>query len=172
MKVLVLALPVFLVSAQVRANGPYCTPQDYSDHRNEPDYSCPGPGEKELVPSIQLKESVVLMAKEPAPWDGILLDGNRVLTLGLRIKALRRIRWNEGVLCRGRREAEVSYVRSKAEVELNLRTTQRDVYKKQARALQEEVTRLKKWYRSGPFWFAVGVVTATAGTLAAVFAAK
>jgi hypothetical protein len=149
-----------------------CPTQIYSNSKAEPDYSCPGPGEDALIPKLQLKTSVELKLNAKAPWAGVLMDKNRVLTLGLRIKALRRIRWQETTSCAERLTAEIKYVKASNKATLDLRTSQRDNYKKQTEALQEEVISLKKWYRSGPFWFAVGVVTATAGTLAAVLAAK
>jgi hypothetical protein len=167
----VVLLLTILVAAPAAAQK-QCPVQIYSNAKVEPDYDCPGPGEDALVPRLELKASVELKLKAPAPWEGILLDKNRVLTLGLRIKGLRRIRWQETTACAERLAAELKYAESSSKATLDLRTAQRDNYKKQAEALQKEVISLNKWYRSGPFWFAVGVVTATAGTLAAVLASK
>ena len=167
----VVAFLILLVAAPAVARVP-CPVQIYTNPKVEPDYGCPGPGEDALVPKLQLKTSVELKLNAKAPWPGILMGPNRALTLGLRIKALRRIRWQETTSCAERLTAEIKYVKASNKATLDLRTSQRDNYKKQVGELQEEVTSLKKWYRSGPFWFAVGVVTATAGTLAAVLAAK
>lgn len=166
-----LVLLALLVASPAVAKVP-CPVQIYTNPKAEPDYSCPGPGEDALVPKLNLKTSVELKLNAKSPWSGILMDPNRALTLGLRIKALRRIRWQETTSCKERLDAELKYAASANKATLDLRTSQRDNYKKQTEALQEEVISLKKWYRSGPFWFAVGVVTATAGTLAAVLAAK
>jgi hypothetical protein len=163
-----LALTVLLCSAPAYATAP-CTKQIYTDLKKEPNYSCPGPGEDSLVPRLQLKTSVELKVKKPAPWPGILMDKNRVMTLGLRIKALRRIRWQETIGWQEKLENEKKFQAAMYQATLNLRTSQRDNYKSQTKALQEEVIRLNKWYRSPTFWFATGFVVASAGATALAF---
>lgn len=161
-------LIVLLFSAPAWAQTP-CPTQIYTDAKKEPNYDCPSPGEDSLVPRLQLKTSVELVVKKPAPWSGILLDKNRVLTLGLRIKALRRIRWQENISFQEKLANEKKFDASMYQATLNLRTDQRDNYKKQTEALQKEVIRLNKWYRSPTFWFAAGFVTAAAGATALAF---
>ena len=163
-----LTLIILLCAAPSWAQTP-CAKQIYTDQKSEPDYNCPSPGEDSLVPRLQLKTSVELDVKKPAPWPGILLDKNRVMTLGLRIKALRRIRWQETLGWQDRLENEKQFQVAMFQATLTLRTSQRDNYKDQAQALQEEVTRLNKWYRSPTFWFATGFVVACAGATALAF---
>lgn len=149
-----------------------CPKQIYTDDKAEPDYDCPGPGEAALVPQLQLQTSVALSVKDKVPWPGILMDKNRVMVLGLRIKGLRRLRYLDMKSAREKLSNEVKFVKADSKAELDLRTSQRDNYKSQTVEMAKEISSLKSWYRSGPFWFAVGVVTATAGTLAAVMASK
>jgi hypothetical protein len=146
-----------------------CVKQIYTDPKVEPNYDCPGPGEDALVPRLELKTSVELKVKQPAPWDGILMGKNRVLTLGLRIKALRRIRWQETVGFKERLEAEKKLDASMYQATINLRTSQRDNYKNQVVEARKEIDRLSKWYRSPTFWFATGFITAAAGATALAF---
>ena len=93
MRTLVIVLVASLTFAPVAWAAAPCTKQIYTDHKNAPRYDCPGPGENSLVPRLQLKTSAVLELGKKAPWAGILMDKNRVMTLGLRIKALRRLRY-------------------------------------------------------------------------------
>lgn len=149
--------------------GDQCAKQIYSDPKVEPDYSCPGPGEEAIVPKVQLKTSVSLEVKKPAPWSGILMDQNRVMVLGLRIKGLRRLRWQDMRKAEEMAESEKKYQAAMHQAVINLRTSQRDNYKKQAQDAQAEVLRLNKWYHSKTFWFTVGFVTAAAGATALAF---
>lgn len=163
-----LALAIWLWPALGNA-GDTCTKQIYSNPNVEPDYACPGPGEAAMVPRLQLKTSVELKVKAPAPWPGILMDKNRVMTLGLRIKGLRRLRWQETIGAQEKLEAEKKFQASMYQATLNLRTSQRDNYKQQNVGLKEEIIRLNKWYRSPTFWFAAGFITVAAGATALAF---
>jgi len=163
MKLLALALSL-LVAVPVRAQE-QCPKQIYTDTAKEPDYKCPGPGEDDLVPKLQLKESTKLLIGDRAPWTGILMDPGRVMVLGLRIESLRRLRWEDMRYCAELAGAQVDYVEQIDRVELDLRTAQRDNYKRQAEKLQKEVIKLNKWYRSPVLWFATGFVVATAGAV-------
>ena len=149
-----------------------CPRQIYTDLSVEPDCNCPGPGEEDLLPKLELKETVALEPNQPAPWAGLLMDKNRVLRLGLRVKALRRLRWEELRYCGELAAAELDYLEDTSQAEINLRTSQRDTYKAQVDVLQKEVARLSGWYRSPILWFSVGVVVTAAATATAVVVAK
>ena len=149
-----------------------CPKQIYADPTLSPDFDCPGPGEDELLPQLELKVSVPLNQKQPAPWDGILMDRNRVLKLGFRIKAVRRLRWEELQYCSELAAAEVDYVEANAQAEIDLLKSQRENYKLQTDVLQEEIARRGKWYRSPAIWFTVGFVVAAAGATAIAFAVR
>jgi hypothetical protein len=142
-----------------------CVVQNYGDPKKTPNWDCPSPGEDSLVPRLQLRTSVSLKAESKAPWAGVLMDKDRVLTLGLRIKALRRLRWMDQT-----RFAEIiavnkEYDESIKKVEIKLALSQRDSYKSQTTALAKEVESLRAWWRHPAFWFAMGmVVTAASAT--------
>jgi hypothetical protein len=166
MRILALVLSL-LLAAPLHAQE-QCPKQTYTDPAKEPDYSCPSPGEDHLVPKLQLKASTKLLIGDRAPWTGILMDSGRVMVLGLRIEALRRLRWEDMMYCGEVAGAQIEYVEQTAKAELGLRTSQRDNYKNQAKELQEEVIKLTKWYRSPILWFATGFVVAAAGAVVVV----
>lgn len=149
--------------------GDQCAKQIYGDPKVEPDYSCPGPGEDAMVPKVQLKTSAALKLNQKAPWEGILLDTNRVLVLGLRIKGLRRLRYQDMRTAERVLDAKVKYDAAMYQATINLRTSQRESHKKQAQDAKAEVRRLNKWYHSKTFWFTVGFITAAAGATALAF---
>ena len=145
-----------------------CPKQVYSDPSKQPDFNCPGPGEDALMPQLKTRSSVGLEPTEPAPWAGVLMDRNRVYLLGLRIKALRRIRWEEIMGCGEILNAEIDYITQTKQATIDLRTSQRDNYREQTKDLQKEVVELNKWYRSPALWFATGFVVAAAGAVVVV----
>lgn len=157
-----LVLTLLLCMTPLYAHG-QCPKQIYTDPLIQPDFDCPSPGEEELLPKLELRPSVGLEPTQPAPWPGILMDRDRVFLLGMRIQALRRIRWNETIGCAERLEAEVDYISQTKQATLNLCISQRDSYKKQTEAAQKEVIKAYKWYRSPALWFTAGFVIAAAG---------
>ena len=149
-----------------------CPKQVYTDPLIQPNFDCPSPGEEELLPKLELRPSVGLEPTQSAPWAGILMDRDRVFLLGMRIQALRRIRWNETLGCAERLEAEIDYISQTKQATLSLCISQRDSYKKQTEAAQKEVIKAYKWYRSPALWFTVGFVVAAAGTTIIVVAVR
>jgi len=154
---------VFAFLLAARPTYGQCTKQIYTDPLIQPDFDCPSPGEEELLPKLELRPSVGLEPTQPAPWAGVLMDRDRVFLLGMRIQALRRIRWNENTGFAERLEAEVDYISQTKQATLNLCIAQRDNYKKQAETAQKEVIKAYKWYRSPALWFTAGFVIAAAG---------
>lgn len=169
MRWLLVAAMLFTVPAGAQEP---CAKQTYTDPAKEPDYSCPSPGEDYLVPKLQLRDSTRLLVGDRAPWTGILLDSGRVMVLGLRIEALRRLRWEDMLYCAELAGAQIDYVEQTAQAELGLCTSQRNNYKGQAKELQEEVIKLNKWYRSPALWFAAGFVVAAVGAVVVVVAVR
>jgi hypothetical protein len=152
------AVIIFLVLSLLPVSGygqRQCHKQIYSDPLIQPDFDCPSPGEEELLP-------------QPAPWAGILMDRDRIFMLGMRIQALRRIRWIETLGCAERLEAEIDHISQSKQVTLNLCIKQRDNYKKQVEVAQKEAIKAYKWYRSPVLWFVTGFVVAAAGAVVVV----
>lgn len=164
----ILLISLLLSPVRVWAADP-CVKQLYNDPKVEPDYDCPSPHEDSLVPRLELKASVHLKVKEPAPWEGILMDKERVIVLGLRVKALRRLRWQDMRTAEGKLLNEITFAKSSAKADLDLARSQRDNYKTQNTEMAKEIVRLNRWYRSPTFWFATGFVVAAAGATALAF---
>jgi len=146
-----------------------CPRQRYDLPDKQPNYDCPSPGEDSMVPRLNLQASVELKKGAKAPRAGILLDTNRVLLLGLRIKALRRIRWSETVQCQERRKIEQGYLASQHKLEKTFIAKQRDNWKQQAVDAHKELASRYRWYNSKAFWFAAGVVTTAAAATALAY---
>ncbi len=168
---IIAALVVLLLSASAHAQE-QCPKQIYTDAGQLPDFNCPGPGEDELLPRLDLKTSIDLKMEQQAPWAGILMDKNRVLKLGFRIKAIRRLRWEELQYCGELAAAEVDYAEQSARAEIQLIASQRENYKAQTEVLQEAITRHGKWYRSPAIWFTAGFVVAAAGAVVVAVALR
>jgi len=149
-----------------------CTRQDYSNPKVEPNYDCPGPDEDSMIPQLQMRDSAELLKGKPAPWDGVLMDKNRVLFLGLRVKGLRRIRYIERQSFVQKIEAESTFLKASARADLDLRTSQRDSYKEQLVQAQKDLARAHAWYRSWSFGLVLGIVVTAAGATALGFALR
>lgn len=137
-----------------------CKPQDYSKAQ-EPRYECPSPGEETVMPKApEMKATQPLAKAAPAPHEGLLVDKERFIRFGLRIKGLRRLRWVDTQKHQDKLKLEVDYAKKSSKVNLDLAISQRDSYKKQTIAAKKEIERLNRWYHSKIFWAAVGAVVA------------
>jgi|WetSurSiteA1Bulk_404760.scaffolds.fasta_scaffold34274_2 hypothetical protein len=165
---LFILLFLFTTSAHAQT---VCGPQNYVV-KIEPNYDCPSPQEDVLVPDLQAQPSVELLKGAVAPRDGVLLDKNRVLVLGLRIKALRHIRWIETVAAGQKLTAEVAYQQKIAKAQADLQTSQIESYKRQLIETQEALAREQKWYKSWTFGVVVGIVVTAAGGTALGYALR
>jgi len=146
-----------------------CPRQDYSNPKAEPNYDCPGPDEEAMIPQLQMRDSAELLKGKVAPWDGVLMDKNRALFLGLRIKGLRRIRYIERQDSQRRLEAEITFQRATSKADLDLRTSQRDSYKEQLVQAQKDLAKAQAWYRSWTFGLVLGIVVTAAGATALAY---
>lgn len=94
------------------------------------------------------------------------MDPNRVAKMGLHIKGLRRLRYNDMLEAMDRTEAEVEVTRASMAATLGLRTSQRDNYKEQVKDLQQELRSSNAWYRSWAFGLVLGIVITSASATA------
>jgi hypothetical protein len=125
-----------------------------------------------LVPNLPQLPSVELKKDALVPRDGILLDTNRVLELGYRIKALRRIRWMETIAAQKTVKAELQYHQKIATAKDEYNKSQLILYQARQQGIQRELEKERKWYRSWVFGFAAGVVTTTIATIGIALAAN
>ena len=165
MRTLLLVLCLSLLPANVFAQT--CLAQDYAGNK-EPDWECQAPGEDALVPRLQLtKMSKDLKLDEKAPFAGILMEPDRVIQIGIRVKALRKLLWMEMQKGWSTLEIEKKYLLDSSKAEANLLLAQRDSYKEQATQLRDDLIAEKKWYKSWSFGLVLGIV-ATAGATTAL----
>lgn len=160
-----------------------CTTEDYSNPSKQPDWACPGPDEGILVPDATFKPSVGLDAGSQVTKKGdqkgvlldypaVLMDKEKVVQLGLRIQALRRLRWLERHKAKDLVEIERKYMSDRLTAQLKLEQSRVKEAVLQRDDARKERDSAKKWYRSWTFGLVVGVVTTTAATIAIAYAAK
>lgn len=165
----VLAFPAVSLAAD-----PTCAVQDYTKKDPKPNFKCPGPLEETMVPEPTAgpKESVSLLTGKPAPWDGILMDRDRVIELGLRVIGLRKLRWSEGLEATDRVKAEVKLAMDHLTAALKLTQSQRESYKTQLVQTQEELAKERKWYRSWTCGLIVGIAITSAAAITLAYVAR
>jgi len=149
-----------------------CPMQVYTVPDKEPNYDCPSPQESVLIPDLPAKSSTGLKLGQAAPFDGVLLDKDRLLVLGLRIKALRRIRYVETISSAQTLKAEVAYQQKVGKAQQDLLSSQVGSYKAQLQNAQEELAKERRWYKSWTFGVVVGVVVTAAGATALGYALR
>lgn len=136
-----------------------CGYQNYeSDER--PDFGCVSPGEEFMVPDLQPPPSVPVMPEETveAQWPGAFVHKDRLIQLGLRIRALRSLRWVENLRLRHEYTIRLEHAEEVSAARLQLLTEQRAMYEEQLRLATEQLDRQSSWWRSPILWFSVGVV--------------
>jgi hypothetical protein len=144
----------------------------YADPKREPNYACRGPWEDVLVPDVQFRPSIGLAKGKPVSlpaleYDAVLMDRAKVIELGLRIEALRRLRWMDLHRSSDLLTIEQKYLRDTAAEKDKLAQSQVESYKNQLVQTQAELAKERRWYRSWTFGLVVGVVL-TAATAAGV----
>lgn len=151
-----------------------CTVQNYADLGKEPRFDCPGPVENVLVPSVSFRPSVGVKAgKSIKPdYDSILMDKVKVVQLGLRIQALRKLRWVERHKDDKRWEIERSYLSDIHKAKAGLLQHQVDNWKDQAKRAREERDEARAWYRRFSTGLVAGIVVTAAATVAVAFTVK
>lgn len=141
----------------------HCGPQNY-DSADQPDFDCPGPGELELRVDLNPPASVPVHQGQEVmvEWDGALVHRDRLLEVGLNLRAVRRLRWLDRLRLAEEYEIRILYERRVAEARLQFAQQQRDVYRDRATAAERRVQSANAWWRSPALWFAIGVVVAGA----------
>lgn len=159
-------------AATQAAPGTPCVEATYADPKREPNYACRGPWEDLLVPDTQFRPSIGLpkgkaISLPALDYDAVLLDRSKVMELGLRIEAIRRLRWMDLHRSSDLLTIEQKYLRDTAAEKDKLAQSQVASYRGQLEQAQAELAKEKAWYRSWTFGLIVGVVL-TAATAAGV----
>lgn len=152
---LVLLFPIPSVAQTI------CPPQDYTI-ASQPNFDCPSPGEAEMVPDLRAPVSIPVHSGEAvaAPWDGALVHRDRLVELGLRVHALRRLRWADTLHLAAQYAVNLEHVQELGRVQLEHMTAQRDAYQERWQAAEERASRAERWWHSPALWVGVGVVVA------------
>lgn len=160
---LIVAFPTELSAQTV------CGPQDY-DSKTTPDFGCPSPGEEALMPNLNSPDAISIRtgSSVKAPWDGAMVHRNRLLELGLRIKALRRLRWAERLKMAGECKVNMDHYSKVSDIRIEDMKLRVDSYRELALVERQRAKRYESWWRSPTTWFAIGV--ATAGVVVALAA--
>ena len=118
------------------------------------------PEEAAMVPSLSPPASVPVKAWDElvAPWDGAMVHRARLIQTGLKITALRRLRWADRVRLRSEAEAELEHAQALAAARLEHMQAQRDAYVERLEAAEARAESSRVWWRSPVLWVCVGAV--------------
>lgn len=169
---LLLSAFLFLGATPVLAQANPCTAQVYGDFSKELNWHCPLPNEDTMVPKLDIPHDTTPLTKgAPAPFDGLLLDQNRVLTLGMRITGLRRLLWIELKMAKAEEELEVARAREVAQADAANVAAQNQALTARNAQLEASLKVEQAWYRTWTFGFVLGAaLTTTAAVSLAVVA--
>lgn len=147
-----------------------CGPQDY-DSEDPPDFDCPSPTEEAMVPRLRPPESVPVRRGEEvaAEWDGALVHRDRLLEVGLRVRALRRLRWADRLRLAATYRIELTYAEEVCTARVEHMEAQRDAYREQWLAAERRAQAHQVWWRSPILWVAVGAVITVGLVLVAAY---
>lgn len=138
-----------------------CGPQDY-DSEQAPNFDCPSPEEEALVPRLQPPPSVPVPQGETvtAEWAGVLVHRDRLILNGLKISALRRLRWVDRLHLAGRYQIEIEHARATGAIRETLLEERVDYYQGRATTAERATRHASAWYRSFGFGLVIGFVAA------------
>ena len=153
--ILSLMFPVELVAEEM------CGPQSY-DTIEEPDFDCPSPGEEGLVPNLSPPASIPVEIGEmlTVPWTGALVHQDRLVEVGLSIKALRRLRWLDRVSVLAEYQIQLEHQEGVCNANIEHANERIEIFRGALDQANENVSAAKKWYRSFGFGFTVGIISA------------
>lgn len=136
-----------------------CGPQNYGSE-DEPNFECPSPGEEDLVPDLDPPPSIPVQEGDliEAEWDGALVHKDRLIYMGLRIRAIRRLRWLDNLECVERREIENGHAESILTLNRQYCEQRVDHYRDRAVQAMDRASSSNAWYRSFGFGLTLGLV--------------
>lgn len=140
-----------------------CGPQDY-DSEQAPNFECPSPEEEALVPRLHPPSSLPVRQGDTltAPWDGVFVHRDRLILNGLKVTALRRLRWADRLHIAERYRVELEHARATGTIREELLEEQAEFRQERALAAERSARRANVWYRSWWFGFLLGTLTSTA----------
>ena len=153
--ILALMFPVELFAEEV------CEQQNY-DTIEEPDFNCPSPGETEFVPDLRPPPSISVIegVTLEVPWSGALVHRDKLVEIGLNIKALRRLRWLDRIRILGEYQIQLEHQEGVCDANIEHANERIEMIRGALDQANENVSAAKKWYRSFGFGFTVGIISA------------
>ena len=150
-----------------------CTEQVYESADNQPDFNCPSPGELTLVPSLDPRPTMPISYGDEfvAPWDGAFVDTSRLIEIGLRVKALRRLRWLDAVRLSTESRLRLEHAESVLAVTREQFAARAEEYRRAIAEANDRNVKATAWYRSWVFGFLVGVVSAAIVSVLGIYLA-
>lgn len=151
-----------------------CTAQDYSDSEREPNWECPSPGEESLVPkgpfhpSFGIEDGAHITTADGnqgfiLSYDAVVIDTQKVTQLGMRIQALRKLRWLDIHKARERLNIDRAYAEKQLQIRLELTEAREKALRGDLKETRQQLNDAKKWYRSWTCGVVVGVVVTAVG---------
>lgn len=155
-----------------------CAYQDY-ELRVTPDFDCPGPGEMGLIPEGLMRPTVgipkgsklVIRGKARlTAYDGVLMDKERAVYLGLRVTHLRKLRFHDYQRFNEMTQAKLTFQEKLCEDKYsacktfleNCKSNTETELKKRKQA-EKELEKARAWYRSPALWFGFGMIISAGG---------
>jgi hypothetical protein len=134
-----------------------CGPQNY-DADTTPNFECPSPGEADLVPNLRPPLAIAVREGQTvvSAWEGALVHRDQLILVGLRLQALRRLRWLDRFVGRARLEVEDTYRAELRQADAEFCDSRVQHYQEVALAAEQTSSRASAWYRSFGFGLAVG----------------
>jgi len=158
-----LALALVLLASPAAYAQTVCGPQNY-DIEEEPDFDCPGPNELEMIPDLRPPPSVAVEAGDivEVQWEGAVVHRDRLIQMGLRIRALRSLRWSDRLRIHAEYQIRLTHQEETAAARLEHAEERVEVYQEALGRANERVSSAGAWYRSWWFGYLMGVLSAGA----------
>ena len=158
----IVTLCIFLLPAFVHCEE--CILQDY-DGEEAPDFDCPSPGEELISPDLNPPPAIPVREGQAviSEWEGALVPRERLIAIGLKLKAIRRLRWLDRLRLRHEFEIELQYLEEVAEARQALLDAEVRHYRERMNMSENRVNSAEKWYRS--IWFGVIIGLLLSGVL-------
>lgn len=149
-----------------------CSEQNYDNVEEQPDFACPGPGENSMVPDYAPPDSIPVVMDEylVAPWDGAFVHVNRLLEIGMRLKAVRRLRWADRARLLQHKRLEIEHAALMAAAHREYAVNRMEQYRKALREANNRTKQATAWYRSWAFGFLLGALSVGIVAALAIYA--
>lgn len=147
-----------------------CRHQNY-DSDEQPDFECPSPGEDVMVPRGETPLSIPVGRGDVVemPWEGALVHRNKLIEIGLRLQAVRRLRWADRLQLRSLHDLENNYQRGVCDAHIEQAVARADAYQDQLFQANSVIKSERVWYKTVWFGFLSGILVSAAVVTLAVY---